>query len=292
MNELELIRKLAGRQQSIGSSKRAGVIRGIGDDCAILRVPAGDELLIHTDMTVEDVHFRRRTHTAAQIGAKTLARGLSDVAAMGGTPRWALVSLALPKWAREPFLEGFYDGLLELARRFKVVIVGGDLTRARQLTADIVILGTAPNGKALRRDTAKPGDGIYVSGTLGHAAASKYLEIPAPRLALGRWLRGKASACMDLSDGLTMDLHRLCWESKAAAVLSVDPPTAPGATVKQALRGGEDYELLFTSTQKLPRSYRGLALTRVGTIVRGPRGRVKLNSSVLAPTGWDPFGRK
>ena len=206
MNELELIRKLAARRQA-GS----GVVRGIGDDCAILRVPPGDELLIHTDMTVEDVHFRRKTHTAAQIGAKTLARGVSDVAAMGGTPRWALVSLALPKWAGEQFLAGFYDGMMGLARRFKVSLVGGDLTRAKQLTADIVILGTAPRGKALRRDTAKPGDGIYVSGALGHAAASKYLEVPEPRLTLGRWLVGKACACMDLSDGLAIDLHRLCW---------------------------------------------------------------------------------
>ena len=125
MNELELIRKLAARRQP-GS----GVVRGIGDDCAILRVPAGDELLIHTDMTVEGVHFRRKTHTPAQIGAKTLARGLSDLAAMGAKPKWALVSLALPKWARDTFLDEFYDGMLTLARSFQIAIVGGDLTRA------------------------------------------------------------------------------------------------------------------------------------------------------------------
>ena len=284
MNELELIRKLASRRQP-----RLGVVRGIGDDCAILRVPTGDELLIHTDMTVEDVHFRCKTYTATQIGQKTLARGLSDVAAMGGTPRWALVSLALPKWAGEHFLDEFYDGMLGLARRFRVSIVGGDLTRARQFMADIVILGTAPRGKALRRDTAKPGDGIYVSGALGHAAASQYLEVPEPRLALGYWLRKRASACMDLSDGLAIDLHRMCWESKVAADLDLAPPISAGATLAQALCGGEDYELLFTSSQRLPRSHQGLALTRIGTIVRGQRGRVRLQGKRLEPAGWDPF---
>jgi thiamine-monophosphate kinase len=286
MNELELIRKLAARRQP-GS----GVVRGIGDDCAILRVAAGEELLIHTDMTVEDIHFRRKTHTAEQIGAKTLARGLSDVAAMGGKPKWALVSLALPKWAGDQFLEEFYDGMLALARRFRVAVVGGDLTRAAQFTADIVVLGTAPKGKALRRDTARPGDGIYVSGALGHAAALKYREVPEPRLALGRWLRSRATACMDLSDGLALDLHRMCWESKAAAALDREPPTSPGATLVQALTGGEDYELLFTSAQKLPGSYQGLALTRIGTIERGVRGRVKLGGKLLRPEGWDPFRR-
>jgi thiamine-monophosphate kinase len=284
MNEQDVVRRLASRRQPA-----AGVVRGIGDDCAILRLPPREELLIHTDLTIENIHFRRSTHTARAVGQKTLARGLSDIAAMGGTPRWALLSLALPDWVCGQFLNDFYDGVFALGERFHVSVVGGDLSRARQFAADVVILGSAPRGKALRRDTAKHGDGVYISGSLGHAAASKYREIPEPRIALGRWLRSRATACMDLSDGLSLDLHRLCWESKVAAELDRDPPLAPRATRQQALSGGEDYELLFTASRKLPAAFQGLSLTRIGTIVKGPRGRVKLGGKPLKAAGWDHF---
>jgi thiamine-monophosphate kinase len=284
VSEIDILRRLA---TLAGGGK--GVVRGIGDDCAILRIPQGAELLIHTDMLIEDVHFRRRTHSAKAIGAKTLARGLSDVAAMGGTPRWALLSLAVPGWAEGRFLKAFYDGLLALGKQHGVALVGGDLAKSDRLSADIVILGTAPIGQALRRDTAKPGDGIYVSGALGHAAASRWREAPEPRLALGRWLRGRATACMDLSDGLSIDLHRLCWESKVSAGLDREPPRALQATPDQALHGGEDYELLFTTTKKMPKRYRGLAITRVGTIMAGSRGRVTLLGKELKAGGWDHF---
>jgi thiamine-monophosphate kinase len=284
MNEVEIVRRLAARARG-----GAGVVRGIGDDCAILRIPPGEELLVHTDLTVENVHFGRGTHTARGLGHKTLARGLSDMAAMGGTPRWALVSLALPGWATARFLGGFYDGLLALARAHGTALVGGDFSRAALFVADIVILGSAPRGKALRRDTAKAGDTIYVSGALGGAAASKYRALPEPRIALGRWLRTRATACMDLSDGLSIDLMRLCWESGVAAELDREPPRARGATKRQALHGGEDYELLFTARRAIPPAFEGVALTPAGRIVAGPRGRVRLLGRPLEPRGWDHF---
>jgi thiamine-monophosphate kinase len=288
MDELSLIARLTRRQ-----GKRAvGVVRGIGDDCAILRVPAGHDLLVHTDLTIEDVHFKRRTHGPEAVGAKAVARVLSDFAAMGGTPRWALVSLALPKWADDAVVNAFYDGLLRVSQAHGVSVVGGDLSRARQLVADVVVLGSVRRGQALRRDGAKPGDGIYVSGTLGHAAASRYVAQPEPRLALGAWLRGRGSAAMDLSDGLSSDLHRLARESKLAAELDSSLlPIAKGASLQQALHGGEDYELLFTAPAGLPKRARGVRLTQIGRMVKGPRGRVRLDGTVLQPGGWDPFQR-
>lgn len=267
----------------------------IGDDCAVLRPAPGEDLLVTTDLLVEGVHFRRGAIPARSLGHKTLARGLSDIAAMGGLPRWAFVSVAVPRWANERILNAYYDGLLTLAREHRVQVAGGDLSRSREFTADIVVLGAVPRGKALLRSTARPGDAIYVSGTLGHAAASKYTDLSEPRLALGRWLRARATSCMDLSDGLSLDLHRLCWESRVAADLDADfsktPPRARRATSEQALHGGEDYELLFTASKKIPSAACGLPLTRIGTIVAGRRGRVTLHGRKLEQRGWDHFRR-
>lgn len=284
MDELSLIAAIRG--MSTARRRDRGLIAGIGDDCAIVRPRDGEDLLLTTDFVIEDVHFRRRTHTAADVGWKALARGLSDIAAMGGEARYALVSLALPEWAGARYVRGLYGGMNELAGRHGVAIIGGDVARSGQLTLDVCVIGGVPRGKALRRSGARTGDVIHVSGALGHAAASGYRERPEPRLELGRKLRGKATACMDLSDGLALDLHRLCVESKVSAELDGVLPSAPGATLEQALGGGEDYELLCT----LPAGVRAPAgFTRIGVVRAGRPGEVRFAGMKLGRRGWDPF---
>jgi thiamine-monophosphate kinase len=282
-----------------------GIVLGIGDDCAIFR-PRGsrEDLLFTTDLLIEDVHFRRATHSAADVGWKALARGLSDIAAMGGEARFFLLSLAVAEWADQHWVDGFYEGLLRLARRAGVTLAGGDVARSSKLTCDIVVCGAAPRGKALRRDGARPGEAIYISGKLGgsamglaggpsgpRAAWRRHLR-PEPRLALGRFLRERlnATAAMDLSDGLSIDLRRLCLASKVSSTIE-RPPLFPGATLEQALHGGEDYELLFTvpPRTRVPARWEGLPLTRIGTIRKGPRGVVLLDSEPLEPLGYDHF---
>lgn len=275
---------------------------GIGDDCAVFR-PRGssEDLLFTTDLLVEDIHFRRETHRAGDIGWKALARGLSDIAAMGGEPRFCLVSLALAPWNDGRWLDGFYGGLLELAVRERTPVAGGDLGRSAKTTCDIVVCGAAPRGKSLRRDGARAGDAIYVSGELGGstlglvkprgAARRRHLR-PEPRLALGRYLRTKlhASSAMDLSDGLSLDLHRLAKASGLSADIET-PPIFPGASLEQALHGGEDYELLFTvrARQRAPAGCEELRLTRIGVMRKGRAGEVLLNGAPLQPLGYDHF---
>lgn len=275
----------------------AGLALGIGDDCAIYRPSSGEELLFTTDLLLEDVHFRRSTHTARDIGHKTLARGLSDIAAMGGDPRFCFVSLASAQGG--PWISRFYDGLLALAEAHRVTLAGGDLARAKAIACDIVVCGSTPTGSALRRSGARLGDAIYVSGALGGSALGlatrrgkawqKHLR-PEPRLKLGAFLRAwlHATAAMDLSDGLSLDLARLCEESGVAAEITM-PPIFPGATRAQALDGGEDYELLFTvpAGVDVPATFDGIPLTRIGAIVRGKAGRVVLDGKPLAARGYD-----
>jgi thiamine-monophosphate kinase len=277
-------------------------VLGIGDDCAIFRPPgARQDLLFTTDMLLEDVHFRRATHEAADVGHKALARGLSDIAAMGGEPRFCLVSLALAPWADRRWLDGFYRGLLRLARRYGCALAGGDLARADRVACDIVVCGAVSRGRALRRDGARAGDGIFVSGKLGGSAQGletgagagwkRHLR-PQPRIELGRFLRETlhATAAMDLSDGLSLDLRRLCLASGVAADIE-EPPRFAAATHEQALHGGEDYELLFTLRpgRRAPARFGSLPLTRIGTMRRGRAGEVRLAGRRLAPLGYDHF---
>ena len=282
----------------------SGVVVGIGDDCAIFRPPgANEDLLFTTDLLIEGVHFERATHPPAGVGHKALARGLSDIAAMGGDPLFCLVSLALPGWAGDAWVDRFYAGLLKLAAQAGAVLAGGDLARAERATCDIVVAGSVPRGCALRRKGARAGDEIYVSGRLGGSAlglatlrglAWKRHTHPEPRLALGQYLRKKlgATAAMDLSDGLSLDLRRLALASKVAAAID-PPPIFPGATLEQALHGGEDYELLFTvpAGTRVPARFESLPLTRIGVIERGPPGRVLLSGQPLAALGYDHFRR-
>ena len=299
MTEESILRRLAHR---VAIPRGSRIVAGIGDDCAIFRPASGKEdLLFTTDLLIEGVHFERTTHPPAVVGRKALARGLSDIAAMGGDPLFCLLSLGLPEWAGDEWVDRFYGGLLKLATTTGTVLAGGDLAHTERVVCDIVVAGSAPKGRALRRNGARPGDAIYVSGKLGGSALGlatkngpawqRHLK-PEPRLALGRYLREKlhATAAMDLSDGLSLDLRRLCIASKVAAEVE-RPPKFPGASLEQALHGGEDHELLFTVRPgiRVPKRFENLPLTRIGEITRGPAGRVRLGGQRLTPLGYDHF---
>jgi len=278
MSELETIEHLRRRVPAVHGE----LVLGIGDDCAIYR-PRGarEDLLLTTDLMVEGVHFRREETSPAFIGHKSLARGLSDIAAMGGEPKLCLVSLAFPKtWARH--VDEFYRGLLRLARQTGTQVAGGDLSSANRIVIDIIVCGAVAKGMALRRDGAKPGEAIYVSGALGLSAKRGYRLLPVPRLELGRSLRGRASACMDLSDCLSIDLYRMCEASGVSARLD-HVPVATGATLEHALHGGEDYELLYTGPAGLP----GIMIGRV--VGLDPAALITLRDEPLLPKGYDHF---
>src|SRR6476620_3239251 len=169
IQERALIRQL---RQLAASSLNKAVKKGIGDDCAVLRLRLGSELLVTTDLCIEDVHFRRAWHPAAAVGHRCLARGLSDIAAMGGEPLACFLSLGLPEDLPHAWANGFLRGLLALARRYKVPLAGGDVSSASKITADIVVTGQVPAGTAILRSGANPGDCIYVTGALGGSAAT------------------------------------------------------------------------------------------------------------------------
>lgn len=269
MNEASILAKLP--------RKHRNLVLGIGDDAAIYRPKANEDLVFTTDLFVEGVHFKSKS-AAPELGRRALARSLSDIAAMGARPRFCLVSLALPNWATEQWVEEFYSGLLNLANQTNTTLAGGDLSSAKYFAADVMLCGSVPQGKALRRDRARPGDSIYVSGPLG---GWHHRQSITPRLAEGRKLLGKATACMDISDGLALDLHRLCLASKVSAALD-DIPMLEGATLKQALHDGEDYELLYTAHTPVT----GL---RIGTIQKGTPGTITLRGKPLEPIGYDQF---
>ncbi len=299
MNELDMVERI--RRKAAGTRPRR-LLAGIGDDCAVWRPRPGQDLLFTTDLSIENVHFRASTHPPEAVGWKALARGLSDIAAMGGEPRFCLLSLALAPWCDDRWVDRFFRGLLRLARSTGAPLVGGDLARTERVTCDIVVCGAVSEGRALGRNGARPGDTLWVSGKLGGsalglatrrgAAWKRHLK-PEPRLALGRLLSGKlrATAAIDLSDGLSIDLDRLCRASRVAAVIDRSLPVWPGASLDQALHGGEDYELLFTLPPgvEAPRSRLGVPLTRIGSIRKGLPGRVTLAGEPLAPLGWDHF---
>ncbi len=254
-----------------------------------------------TDFVLEGRHFTLDTHTAADIGHKALARSLSDLAAMGSQPVFCLVSLAVPSRLSSRWVRGFYRGLLSLAERYGTTLAGGDLAQFDHVVADVMCCGRVSQGRALLRSKAKPGDRIYVTGELGgsaHGLAAKrgkhwrrHLR-PEPRVTAGLALRRfRASACMDLSDGLALDLHRLCLESGVNAELSGTLPIAHGASLDEALRGGEDYELLFTAPAqaRIPVEIAGLPVTRIGRITTGNHGEIQFGGRPLPVGGFDHF---
>jgi thiamine-monophosphate kinase len=303
---IEQIRRMAG--QLAPAPARPAVVRGIGDDCAVLRLAPGADTLVTTDLCIEGVHFRRDWYPAGFIGRQCLTRGLSDVAAMGGTPVAAFLSLALPPKLPQRWVDGFLRGLLTHAMEFQTVLAGGDIAASNAgVAADIMVVGRVPAGRAILRSGARPGDALYVTGSLGRAAArvaalraGRKVEVasamPAPRVAVGKGLIGVASAMIDTSDGLSTDLKHLCDESGVGAI--VYAPALPAvAGVDFALHGGEDYELLFTAPRRarVPNRIAGVEVSRIGEITRvrkmwvsDARGRLLR----LQPQGWQHFASR
>lgn len=300
-NELSLVR-LIGRLAARVPAR--DVVVGIGDDAAVLRL-AGFQarLILSTDMMIEGSHFLRNLHPPRAVGYKALARALSDLAAMGAKPVACLLSLALPKDLDRRWLLEFLRGFTRASARWNVPLVGGDLGGAEQVMCDVVVVGQASPRHLLTRAGARPGDWIVVSGSLGGAAlglesrrgpAWKRHLYPEPRLQLGIALRPRlgARAAIDISDGLLIDLHRLCLASGVSAELSQHPPRFAGANLKQVLSGGEDYELLFAvpPNRRVPAQLCGVPLTVIGRFERGRPGRIRLLGRELEPAGWDHFG--
>ncbi|MEO8810587.1 MAG: thiamine-phosphate kinase [Rhodanobacter sp.] len=320
--EFDLIELI--RQRTL--QPRDDVRLGIGDDAAVLAVPSGQELAVAIDTLVEGVHFPRGS-AAADIGWKALAVNLSDLAAMGASPAWALLSLTLPHADRD-FVEGFAEGFAQLAQPHRLALVGGDTTRG-PLAVSVVVHGFVPPGKALTRQGACVGDVVLVTGTLGDAAAGLHvlqraerpdaggnslreflvgrLNRPTPRLAAGVGLRAQAHACVDVSDGLLADLGHICAASGVGAEIDAALlPRSPAllglyddATALQfALSGGDDYELCFcvpaarVAQVQGDLSRLGGGSTRIGRIVAGDGVRVRGHDGAWlqsAASGWEHF---
>ena len=319
--ELALIAKI---RQLAAEVPAPRVTRGIGDDCALLRTYPGEELAITTDFSIEGRHFKQEWHTPECIGYRALARGLSDLAAMGAKPVAAFLSLAVPKKltvakGKQPsWMERFYEGMLALGADEGAPLAGGDLSESSLVVADVMLVGSVPRGKGLLRSGARAGDKLYVTGALGAGLLGlRILEgerrvsqeaedealhrhfYPQPRIAQGVALRGVASAAMDLSDGLSTDLARLCEESGVAAeVDAVKLPRTMEATLAEALHGGDDYELLFTAPAKrrVAKEIRGVAVTEIGRVVARRKGLATVTlvdgkkKSPLDAKGWEHFG--
>lgn len=302
--------------------QRSGLVAGIGDDCAVLRIPPGHEALVTTDFSLEGVHFRQEWHPPEVVGHRCLTRALSDIAAMGGQPIAAFLSLALPRNLKQNWVNRFLRGLLRLADEFRASLAGGDTAESPGgVLADIVVVGSAPKGEALRRSGARSGDRIYVTGQLGGAAAALNLLFagrklrpadfpqhfhPLPRLEVGEFLRKKklASALIDISDGLSTDLAHICEESGVGAEILAPaiPRSAIGKPARQvdlkfALHGGDDYELLFTVPhgRRVPARIAGVPITQIGRITRSKRIMLMNEQgagSELRPQGWEHFRRQ
>lgn len=315
LSEKKLIRQIR-RSSGGGETHGESVVAGIGDDCAVLSVPPGHELLVTTDFTIEKVHFRRDWHRPELVGRRCLTRGLSDIAAMGGEPRAAFLSLAVAGDVPQKWVDSFLKGLLDLAEEFKVPLAGGDTAQsAGGIQADIVVVGSVPKGTAVLRSGAKAGEQIYVTGELGGSAAalsqlekskpvgtkySRHFQ-PQARVAVGQWLRqkGLASAMIDLSDGLSTDLEHLCEESHVGAEIEAEaiPRAQFGLEKKRvalefALHGGDDYELLFTSAGPVPSEVAGVRVTRIGRTTQSVGMRlisVDGKTKRLKAEGWEHF---
>lgn len=294
--ELALIEAIRRRVPSASRLVRLG----IGDDCAVLRPNAGHDICVTTDFSLEGRHFRRGWHAPESIGHRCLARGLSDLAAMGAEPLAVFLSLAIPRRLAGDWVERFFAGFLALAREQRVQLAGGDTAESHALSgrpegliaADIVGVGQVPRGGAVLRSTARPGDVVYVTGALGGAAAElralsknprKFKKLtdggvehphffPQPRVAVGRRLRKLVNAMIDISDGLSTDLAHLCQSSDVAAIIDEAAlpihPLAAGSGLELALHGGEDYELLFAASHdvRIPRRLAGVPIHQIGTM--------------------------
>lgn len=309
MNEFELIDKLT---RSLPTNK--SVVTGCGDDCAVLDFGVPEKLLLFkTDAIVEGVHFKSDA-LPEKIGYKALARCLSDIAAMAGTPVAALITIALPKTFDTGFIEAIYSGMSGLARKYDVAIVGGETTtNPERILISVALLGTVSRGKAVLRSGAEAGDAIFVTGELGGSLTGRHLEFE-PRLAEARWLAEEFSihAMIDLSDGLAGDLRHILKASHAGAeLLTTSIPISRAAKLASrvesaartpllaALTDGEDFELLFTVSAKdaVPlldawkQQFPKLPLTCIGKITAGEgiTLRDKTGARPLTAKGYEHF---
>jgi thiamine-monophosphate kinase len=317
-NEQEVVGTI---DQTFGSTRTHGLQLLLEDDAALWAPRAGREAILTCDWFLEGSHFVIGKHPAEAVGWKCLARAVSDVAAMGGEARCFLLSLALPTRLTGKWLDEFLGGLRRASKAVGCALAGGDTTRHEKVLISITVVGEVRRGRAILRSGAEPGDVIYVSGTLGEAdfglrkllrkrgmgksndAALQKHFYPMPRLALGQWLAKKrlATAMMDISDGLSTDLPRLCAASRVGARIEADslPMMAlanTGEARELALHGGDEYELLFTVKKKnikcLPRAFRGLRLTRIGKIMWERKILLRTDERKSIPLrsgGWDPF---
>jgi thiamine-monophosphate kinase len=307
-------------ERMFASSQGDAMSVGLGDDAALWRARRGHEVILTCDWSLEGSHFLRNKHSAHAVGWKSLARAVSDIAAMGGAPRCFLLSLALPGSYTGKWLTFFLRGVRDASRAFGCNLAGGDTTRRNEILVSITVIGEIRKGQAILRSGARPGDLLYVSGTLGEAdlglrqilrergpvrprntAQRKHLY-PEPRLALGNWLAANhlTAAMMDLSDGLSTDLPRLCAASGVgarvdAASLPVSVLTKRKDALALALHGGDDYELLFAvnprKAKRLPQEFQGLPLTQIGEFTREKKIVVLEEGKAypLRSGGWDPF---
>jgi thiamine-monophosphate kinase len=311
--------RASARKSSSGIRPRH-VVTGIGDDCAVLRFSETEDVLVTTDFSLENVHFRREWHPPQSVGHRCLARGLSDIAAMGGQPVAAFLSLAIPSNLPQSWVDRFLKGLLELAGEFSVTLSGGDTAQSSSgIAVDIVVLGSVARGKAELRSGARPGDRIYVTGSLGYSAAalnllyekSKRLNVknfrghffPQPRIRVAQILRRKniPSSMIDISDGLSTDLSHICERSGVGADVwakaiprgRIGKPPKP-VQLEFVLHGGEDYELLFTAPprQRVPTQIAGVTVTCIGEITRRRQMFIFDENgfrSRLEARGWEHF---
>jgi len=298
MDEFELIRRFFARPGSA-----AGVVIGIGDDGAVCEPTPGCHQVNVVDTLVEGVHFPTG-YNPTDIGYRVVAVNLSDIAAMGATPRWMTLALSMPS-ADEAWLESFAEGLHTAASEFDVALVGGDTTSAPQVVATVQIIGDVEPGMALRRSGASSGDAIYVTGTVGDAAAGldglehgrpvrplvDRFARPSARVAYGKALAGVASAAIDLSDGLVGDLAKLLDASGVGAEIDLESVPMSDALLdygtaaerrRFALSGGDDYELCFT-TSATPPDPGVMRLTRIGTVTAGAGLVCRLAGRVVEP---------
>lgn len=311
-------RRGTGRPRKVGGGEFVSL--GMGDDAALVRPGRGREIVLTCDWFLEGTHFLRDAHPADSVGWKCLARAVSDVAAMGGVPRCFLLSLALPKeLAGGAWLNGFLGGLKRAASRFGCELAGGDTTERGEVLINVTVVGEVLTGRAVRRAGARPGDIIFVSGRLGEAElglrllrSGKRLKdtrlrkhfYPEARVELGPWLGEKrlATAMMDLSDGLSSDLARLCVANEVGArVNAANLPLvrlAGPEALDLALHGGDDYELLFTvakrDVRRVPRSVGGVKIAAIGEITGGREVAVvdaQGRRQLLKAGGWDSFRR-
>jgi thiamine-monophosphate kinase len=312
---------LLNRVENVFSRQDGGAVRlGIGDDAALVAPRKGFETVLTCDWFLEGSHFLLDRHSADAVGWKCLSRAASDIAGLGAVPRCFLLSIALPVERTGRWLGGFLAGLLRASKKLRCPLAGGDTTRSKDILINITVVGEVAAGRAVLRSGATPGDQLFVSGTLGEADLGlRYLLekrglarpanvplrkhlYPEPRIALGQWL-GKnrlATAMMDMSDGLSTDLPRLCATSGVgarvhAAWLPLTRRTKPADALQLALHGGDEYELLFAVKPKdagrLSPAHQGLPLTRIGEITTGKKIVLEKDGKeqTLASGGWDPF---